>query len=187
MAVVVIEPPAEIVTLDEVKKHCKIEVDDDNDLVRAYIGAAVGWLDGPNGWLGRALGLQVLEWQLSQWPCGVVRLPFPPEIEILSVKYNDLDGVERDYAVTLPLRFEPAPATRGWDGDIRIRYRAGYGKLNTAQPPVLENSVPQAIKVAIFMLVSQLYETREGVVVGATAEDMPLSVKVLLQPFRVYR
>ena len=186
MRVVVIEPPQPVVTLVEAKKHLIVEHSDDDTLIETYILAATTWLDGPAGRLGRALGVQVLEWQSCAWPCKDFRLPYPPEIEVVSVRYIDPDGVAQVWPFPTPLYFDDLPALRGRDGDLKIRYRAGYGTAS-GDPVVWTNAVPAPIKVAIMMLVHQWYHTRSPVVVGATVETLPFAVEALLSPFRVYR
>jgi uncharacterized phiE125 gp8 family phage protein len=184
MKVVVITPPAPIVTIDEAKKHLLVDHSDDDTLIEALILAATQWLDGPAGWLSRSLGIQVLELQGSIWPCPGDTLPYPPEVEIVSVQYTDPSGVEHD--LPPPWDTEDRPAVRGRPGDVRIRYRAGYGSAS-GNPVVWTNNVPAPIKVAILMLVAQWYRTREPIAVGATIEQLPFAVEALLSPYRVYR
>jgi len=187
MKVVVITPPTPIVTKEEAKKHLIVEHNDDDDLIETLIQAATAWIDGPAGWLGRALGVQVLEWQRCSWPCAGEVLPFPPEIEVISVKYIDPDGVEQSWPVPTPLYWSNLPRIRGRDGDLKIRYRAGYGIPQAGNAGVFENKAPAPIKVAIMMLVAQWYKNPMSVSVGAAVDNLPFSVEALLQPYRVFR
>ncbi|MDK4704325.1 head-tail connector protein [Rhizobium sp. CNPSo 4062] len=189
MRVVVIEAPTEIITLDEAKRFLLVDqaVTEDDDLIRSFILAATQWLDGPAGWLGRALGVQVLEWQRCDWPSNRELLPFPPEIEILSIKYVDPDGVEQTWPFPAPLYFDDLPAVRGHEGDVKIRYRAGYGKQNPDDPTNWVNAVPEPIRIAIKMLVAQWYNVREPTVVsGQQPLSMPFAVEALLSTYRVW-
>jgi hypothetical protein len=61
MIVNVIEPPGEVISLVDAKKHLRVDHGDDDDYITGLVAAAVAWLDGPAGWLGRALGVQTLE------------------------------------------------------------------------------------------------------------------------------
>lgn len=188
MTVIVIEPPLPVVSVEEARRHLRVEHSEDDALIEGLIAAATAWLDGPDSWLGRAIGGQVLEWRLDSWPCrDGFTLPYPPEVEVISVVYIDPEGDEQTWPFPTPLYWDDLPAVRGRPGDIRIRYRAGYGAFDTADPPVWTNAAPAPIKVAIMMLVAQWYENREAAVVGATPEDMPNSVKALVNPYRVYR
>lgn len=186
MKVVVIEPPTAVVSIEDAMLHCKVEEPIDQPLVQAYVDAATAWLDGPAGWLGRALGVQVLEWQRSAWPCKGEQLPFPPEIEILSIKYIDPSGVEQTWPIPEPLYFENLPAIRGEDGDLKIRYRAGYGAL-AENSTEWTNNIPAPIKVAILMLADNWYQNRGAVVVGSSLAPLPFGVEAMLSPFRVGR
>ncbi|TWB20047.1 putative phiE125 gp8 family phage protein [Rhizobium sp. ERR 1071] len=189
MRVVVIEAPTEIISVDEAKKFLIIDQDitDDDDLIKSFILAATQWLDGPEGWLGRALGIQVLEWQRCNWPTDRERLPFPPEVEIISIKYIDPDGIEQTWPLPTPLHFDDLPAVRGRDGDVKIRYRAGYGTQDPDAPDKWNNAVPEPIRTAIKMLVAQWYNVREPVVsTGQQPFAMPFAVEALLSPYRVW-
>lgn len=186
MGVVVIEPPSEIVSIVEAQQHLTDLPEEDEPLVKMFIAAASAWIDGPAGWLGRAIGVQVLEWQRSNWPCHGEALPFPPEIEVISVTYIDPAGVEQEWPVTGSVAFDSMPDVRGLPGDVKIRYRAGYGTKDGEQPPVWTNAAPAPIKVAILMLVAHWYRNREPVTVGAAVENLPFGVEALLSPYRVY-
>jgi uncharacterized phiE125 gp8 family phage protein len=186
MKVIVIEPATAVVTLAEAKKHMLVEHSDDDTFIEMLLMAATGLLDGPAGLLRRALGVQVLEWQRCDWPCASEPLPFPPEIEVISVKYFDPNGVEQTWAFPTPLFFDDMPAVRGREGDVKIRYRAGYG-ASSGDPATWTNTVPPPIKVAVLMLVAQWYMTRSAVTVGAAVEALPFAVETLLSPYRVFR
>jgi len=187
MPVVVITPAAPVVSFDEVEKHLVEVPAEDQSHVEALTAAATAWIDGPAGWLGRALGPQLLEWQLDRWPCGNWRWPIIPFLEVDSVTYIDEAGDEHTLADPDLSDSGSLPTARGRAGDVRIQYWAGYGKRD---PDDAENwlaSVPPPIKVAIMMLVAQWYETREAVVVGQTPAAMPFAVDALLHPYRVWR
>lgn len=102
MRVVVIAPPVPFITAEQAKQHLRVEGDDENGYIVGLIAVATAWIDGPDGWLGRALGEQVLEAVLpsSAWACER-RLPLPPLLAILS----------------------EATASNGF---TTVRYRAGY-------------------------------------------------------------
>lgn len=185
MTVVVITPPSAVVTLEEAKRHLIVDHDDDDVLIETLVEAATGWLDGPSGWLGRALGIQVLEWRGCGWPC--LPLPYPPFVEIVSASYVDPDGAAQTWDVPDPLNFDEAPAVRGGADDVKVRYRAGYGALSDGETPEWTNAVPAAIRVAIMMIVADWYRNRETFVAGASVEKIPFGAETLLSTFRVYR
>lgn len=186
MEVSVVEPPQPFVSWAEIKIHAKIEEDSEQAYVEGLIEAATAWLDGPAGWLGRSLGVQVLEVTACQWP-DLRRLPFPAVLEIISASYFDVDGQLQEADISSIANGDDLPIVRGRAGDVRIRYRSGYGSKTSEDPVVWTNSVPAPIRVAVMMLVSQWYENREGIAVGASVEKLPFAVDALVQPFRVYR
>ena len=191
MSVRVITPPEAVVSLAEAKAQLNMGEDDpgtDDALISGYILAATANLDGPaGGWLGRAIGAQELEMTLDGFPAWApVRLPFPPIIEMVSVKYDDTSGAEQTVD---PARYRLTPAGLSlvagayWPtsaavwGAVRVRYRAGYAP----------GKVPAQIKQAILLLMADLYANREARLNTAAGkvEDNP-TVERLLNTLRVY-
>jgi uncharacterized phiE125 gp8 family phage protein len=185
--VIVIEPPQPIITLAEAKQQLKVDADDDDALIEIFIAAATGHIDGPHGWLGRAIGVQTLEAGLGGFVFDPIRLPYPPLMDLISIRYEDVTGVWRDLD---PATYEVRdgeigtawgkswPGTRSYRGarrSVLVRYRAGYEVL------------PAPIRVALLMMVDDLYRNRGNVAVGTVGEiKMPMASSMLLQPFRVY-
>lgn len=188
--VVVIEPPDDYpVTIEEARLQCKIDADEnsppshpDDSLIQMLIASATDDLDGPKGWLGRALVEQTLELVLDRFPCGKIELPYPPLIDVVSVKYIDIDGEEQtltapsgspasggDYRVVAdaePGYIEPAygtswPATRG-SAAVRIRFSAGYGA---------PDDVPNRIKEYMLHQIAYGYEYRESASMGQVVKN----------------
>jgi uncharacterized phiE125 gp8 family phage protein len=184
MRAIVITPPAPVVTLDEAKAHLRVTHDLEDDLIHAYVAAATAHIDGPDGWLGRAIGVQTLEARTDVFR-DAMRLPYGPVIEVQSVKYLDAEGTE---ITILATEYE----VRGWllgsafgkrwpsvgihSEAVRIRYRAGYGTL------------PPSIRAAILLMVGDLHANRETAVTGTIAASVPMSTTVenLLAPFRIW-
>jgi len=186
--VVVVEAPAAVVTVPEARSHLKLDEGDDDVFLTGAIAAATASLDGPDGWLGRALGVQTLEARLDHFgaQCGsAVRLRYPPIVDIVSVTYLDWNGTEqtlaagayelrgRDFALAWGQSW---PSARAHPEAVRIRYRAGYAQI------------PAPIKQAILLMVGDLYRNRGTVTVGAVVAATPMSTTVenLLAPFRVF-
>jgi uncharacterized phiE125 gp8 family phage protein len=191
MFVRVITPPEPFVTWEEAQPHLRAE-DEDQVYVEGLLLAACGWLDGPGGWLGRAIGVQTLE--LVDCAFGNDRLPFPPLVSIESITYFGTDDVdheltEADYRQLLNGSISP-PINGSWPSvgssseAVRIVYVAGYPDTGD-DPPA--STVPQAIKQAVLLLIGHWYRNRETVVVGETATDMPMAVEALLSTYRVWR
>jgi uncharacterized phiE125 gp8 family phage protein len=191
MSIIVIEPPKPIISKDEAKKHLRVEHSDDDLQIEGLIQAATAWLDGPDGWLGRALGEQTL--QLSGWfSCRTIELPCPPIIGEIEVVTEDRDGNQQTAdPATYRLsdgRLLVEPGASWVTRHLHIiRYKAGYVAPDPDDETQTIPSVPPPIKVAIMMLVAQWYQIREPISIGATVEHLPFAVEALLSPYRTYR
>lgn len=185
MRVVVVTPAAPVITAQQARVRLRVDDDADDALIEDMIEEATAHLDGPDGWLGRALGMQTLEARCGADDClQGIALPCPPIVAIASVSWLDRDRVvrladPRGYELvgdTLDVIGAPA-----WcdalpqEEALRIRYVAGYAVL------------PPAIRAAILLMVGDLYRNRETSVAGV-ASEVPMSTNVaeLLAPLRVW-
>lgn len=197
MSVVVVTPAEPVITLEEAKAHLRVDTSDDDVLIEAYVAAATESLAGPEGWLGRSLGVTTLELRLSAFPCaarrniaasGVLTLPLGPVTEIVSVDYVDGDGADQgvlpaDFLLTSGDMLMPGyglswPVARLHGDTVKIRYKAGY-----------PDGVPAPIRAAILLMTGDLYANRETAAVGLTAAAIPMTTTVsrLLAPYRNVR
>ncbi|WP_375458882.1 head-tail connector protein [uncultured Enterovirga sp.] len=191
MSVVVIEPPEPIVSLTQAKRQLRVELEDstDDEMIEGLIAAATATIDGPSGWLGRALGRQTLE---LRGPCFLpgVELPYQPVISVESVIHVDAAGTEQTIAPEgyfLEAGRFVRPVS-GWIGslawrsdEVRIRYVAGW-PMSDGNSPVWTGPAP--IRQAVLMMVTRLYANR--------GEDRPTNavedpaINALLSPWRVW-
>lgn len=187
--VIVTVPPERVVSVDVAKQHLRVDGDDDDFLIGAFIDAATAHIDGPDGWLGRAIGVQTLEAGLDGFVCDPITLPYPPTLSVIGIVYDDIDGVERTLdPATYEFRAgvigsawgKSWPSTRAYRGSsrsVRITYRAGY------------EVIPPPITVAILLMVGDMFHSRATISTGAAMSAVPMtaSATALLQPFKVYR
>jgi uncharacterized phiE125 gp8 family phage protein len=110
---------------------------------------------------------------------------------VQSIVYSDTNGASQtvassDYVVSTfdePGRIALAngkswPSTLEQINAVRVDYTAGYGAT--------ADTVPEAIKQAMRMLVSHWYENREATVSAATLpREMDFAVRETLRPFTV--
>jgi uncharacterized phiE125 gp8 family phage protein len=83
-----VAPTLSPVSLEEAKDHVgAAEFDDDDRKIEGYLDAAVAYLDGYSGILGRALITQTWKVNLCGWPCEGIRLPLGPVQSVTTVKY----------------------------------------------------------------------------------------------------
>jgi uncharacterized phiE125 gp8 family phage protein len=178
---VVTAPTAEPVTVSEVKANARIDIDDDDTLIARKIIAA---RELAEVYIKRSFVTQTLRLTLDQMPGWMFYLPRPPLVSVTSVKYVDLNGTQQtissgNYIVDTyshPGRITPAynvdwPSAREQINAIEVVYVAGYGAAS---------AVPQSIKEAIALTVTQYYENRgdEG---DKPLSDLPRAAKALLR------
>jgi uncharacterized phiE125 gp8 family phage protein len=199
-----------VVSLDDMKKHLRVDHSFDDDLIEAMTAAATQHIDGRDGWLGRALVAQTWDYALAGfcwWPTNggydrryhnIIQIPLPPLIEVESIKYYDGDDVQQTIDVAtydvvgagdrgfVALKNNQSwPSTYCRPEPVTIRFRAGY--VDTADSPP-SGEVPAPIVAAIKLMTGTLYENRESVIVGSSisAVTMPWAAEQLLGPLRVF-
>lgn len=190
-------PTVEPVSLTEAKAHLRVDHTDEDTLIELLIKAARFYVDGEDGFLGRALVTQTWELVIDDFPESEIKLPLPPLQEVVSIKYDDSAGVEQtidsaDYWVddaSEPGWVVPV-ASAGWPtplvavNAVRIRYICGYS-ATADSPPDLTANVPASIKAALLLTIGSFYANRETVVVGQTTAQLPWGVEQLLRQYRV--
>ena len=95
-SVLISAPAADIISTDDAKEWLRVDSSDEDALIDSLVAAAAGYMDGPEGILGRALVTQTWGVSLHQFPAGeVIYLPRPPVQSVTSVTYFDADNVEQ--------------------------------------------------------------------------------------------
>jgi len=173
-------PSVEPVSLEEAKNYLKVETADDDTLISSLIKSARELIER---YLRKTLITQTWEMVLDDGGSMVV-IPRPPLQSVTSIKTIAEDGTEtvedpEKYIVELgcdsPGRVmlksgQTWSIHRGFASFI-VEFVAGYGDQ--------ASDVPEALKQAILQLVAHLYENRG-------AEDIPLHIRTLINPYRVY-
>ncbi len=178
------------ISVADARAHLRVKFSEDDDLIEAYIQAAVGVLDGWSGRLGRCLINQQWQQSFRGWPPDrIFHLPFPdvssvivnylPENgqnqEVSSDCYELLEGAAGSF-VELNGSFSRPKLKPEAVAPVTLTFTAGYG--------VSGDKVPAAIRHALLMIVGHFYENREDVVVGTIATSLPQSSQILIAPFR---
>jgi uncharacterized phiE125 gp8 family phage protein len=187
MALELVTPPATYpVTVAELKQHLRVEPTwtEEDTFIEECLKAAIGYVDGFRGILGRCLESQ--QWRMSydEFPCdGAFLLPIGPVISVESVIYDDENGDEQTWAsanyvldlVSNEQWIVPAidvvwPATYMSINAVRVLFTAGYAQAGGV------STVPSPIKQAIKHIAEHHYQ-RKG-------DDLPKGVHALLDPWR---
>lgn len=172
------------ITTSEAKTHLRVEVADDDTYIGALITAARKWVEEMTN---TALIDTVFVEKFDRFPAngGYIELTKGPVSAISSIQYIDENGTlqtwsSANYQTDLtakPARIMPVwnaeyPSTRTELAAVRITYTAGYGSSAT--------SVPDPIKHAVKLLVSEMYENREN-----TPRPERQAAKILLDNYRI--
>jgi hypothetical protein len=209
--VAIIEPPAPLLTASEVRS--RLGVSDDDAVLSPLVKAVCATIEPPNGWIGRAFGLQTLEmrgpWFADDWGGCELRLRFPPFRSFVSLKYLDGGGVEQTidpslYGVIGATGTDVArlvlpyggswPVIRGDREAVRIRYTAGYDH-DDPQLDAAKSAVALAVRNLRSLSARDLAISAENVpgvgsrnyIVTETASKVISgAVDGLLQGYRVY-
>lgn len=180
------KPATEPVTLKELKQHCRIDTDDDDDLMIDYIRAAREFCET---YQARSYVTQTITAKLDRF-CNEITLPAPPLISVTSVSYTDTAGDSQTVSSSVydvDTTSEPGRITiaynQTWPTDVRlvtnaitIVYQAGYGA---------PSEVPDRMKQAIKFLAAHYYEHREPVVMGVLPRNVPRAMNSLLSMDRM--
>lgn len=181
-------PAAEPVDLTLAKAHCRITDSQQDALVTLAIESARQAVDGQNGVLGRALITQTWELVLDCFPSEFIRIPLPPLQSVVSIKYQDPDGIEQTldpgrYLVDtasqpggVVVDADGWPETDDTANAVVIRFVAGYGATAA--------SVPAPIRSAILLQVGDLIENRQtqqkdALVMNPAAESLLFPYRML--------
>jgi uncharacterized phiE125 gp8 family phage protein len=178
---IVTPPSVQAVTLTQTKAHIRVEDTDSDALISAYIDAATQSL----AYLGQAILPVTYALDLDYLP-DRIELPKPPLVEVTSIAIIDPTGTPGTvdpslYKVNISsegfgevaLAYGQSwPQIRGDLGSATITFEAGYA------------TVPNAIQIAIMMIVGQLFDNRADIG-PAMQYAIPRGIDMMLQPYRV--
>lgn len=182
-------PAAAPVSLSEAKAHLRVTWTDEDTIIQAYLDAAIAVLDGPTGWLGRAMCAQ--SWQhvcARPDPYGRVWLTAQPNA-LSSVHYLDptteesVEATLADFRIhsdgyhfaVVPKTGKAWPAYANRSDALKLVFTTGYGDAS---------KVPTPIKQAILLLVGHWFKEREAATVVAMRE-LPFGVQALLNTYKI--
>ncbi|MBP7704195.1 MAG: phage head-tail connector protein [Caulobacter sp.] len=190
LAPVLVTPPTDLaVSLDDAKRHLRVDNTDHDDEIGEMIVAATEHLDGYTGVLGKAICTQTWRQDLTRFgPRNY--LPVDPVAEVESITYFDTDNVEQTLTVGFRLlrdskgsfvALRPGyvwPDTYDREDAVSITYTAGVAAAD----------VRKDTKAMIKLIVGDLYAFRETAQVGSVSSEIPFNTTVdaLLAKQRAY-
>lgn len=206
MGLQIVTPPSSYpITLAEAKAHLNVVDSDDDDLIEQYIAAATQALDGPFGWLGRAIMPQTWYYYRDGFPgasgdwvtsagcacgtattnCSGIEIPLPPLATVDEVAYADPDNPS-SYLVMPAADY--ATDNAGYVGWVQPvdGWPSAATSLNAIRIKFTAGyaTVPADIKQAIYLMVRDYYDLRGDQIVGVSAMSWR-AVDALLNGYRV--
>lgn len=187
-----------VVSLDEAKRHMRrTDVGDDDVSILSYVKAATEWVEA---WTGLALIDQTWDYYFDAFPASIngvnqpLLIPRSPLLEVLGLFYTDSAFVEvQDASFNVDYSHRPGrvyltsgswPSASGTQNVGRIRFRAGYID-EEGSPALSDESIPEAIRVAILIYAGTMFENREAFVTGTIASPLPWAAEQLLRQYRI--
>lgn len=201
----VITPPAiEPVTLDEAKKHLRVDIDDDDDFISSLISAARVIAEAL---LRQTLIATTYDWYLDEFPASangyynrlvrqmgpgpnwlpngaaILYLPKPPLVSVASVKYYDSTGTLETvdpsrYAVSTGIGSRIQPVVGNVWPVVRPQIDGVVIRYTAGLADA--SAVPANVKAAMKLLLGNWYENRESTVIGTIVNELPDGVTALL-------
>lgn len=187
-APILVTPPAAApVSLPEVKGHLRVEHGEDDLLISGMLDAAVRHLDGWSGVLGRALVTQSWRQDFPRF-APLLRLPLSPAASVTSVSYIDPAGASQVASASLyELHTDDIGAA------IALRPNAAWPQVSKeTHAPVAVTfvcgtdaaDVPSPLRIAIMLMIGDMYANRETSAFKAEALPSYITVERLITPYR---
>jgi uncharacterized phiE125 gp8 family phage protein len=185
-----VPPAVEPVTLAEAKAHLRVDISTDDGLIASIIKAAREWCEE---YLDRSLVHTQWTMRMDSFPHEFV-LPRPPmatsgTVTATAITYTlETQAVETLDTATYRVDRHDTPGrirvvyAGTWpahlfdENSVTVTWYGGYGADGT--------SVPAAIRSAMLMIISSLYEHRTAVLTGTISKEIEFGVKSMLDAHR---
>jgi uncharacterized phiE125 gp8 family phage protein len=181
-------PAIEPVALADARKWLKLQTSDDDDVVGALITAARLMVEAQ---VRRMLITQTWRLLYDRWPNGrLIKIPLAPFQSLTAMRVYDVNGATQAVSTSLYYIDAVADAARIIFGapppepgrkaaGIEIDIVVGYGATAA--------SVPEPLRQAIRMLVTDWYENRGDAGADDPANALPSPVRALVAPYQRQR
>ena len=179
-------PAVEPILPSDLKLHMRVDSEEENTLILAYIRAARIYLEDAKN---QQFITATWEYRCEEFPDEFV-LNRSPLQSVTSIKYYDTDDVLQTldsslYEVdtySVPGRVRPAdgetwPVVDDRYNAITVTFVAGYGTSGS--------DVPEPTRHAIRLLAAHWFENREATTVNARIDEIPIGVRALMDLDRI--
>ena len=165
-------PVGELVSFQAAKLQCRVDHDDEDELIDMAIQSAISYLDGYRGILGRCILTQT--WRIELPRLGqAFALPFP-DISTVTGDFTDAAAGAVDFATVDVGTRSTIRVRSGFGRPAAFEFAAGFGK---------PADVPPAIRQAVLMLTAFFYRRRGDDAAGG----IPPEIMEILSPFVIRR
>ena len=162
----------------------------EDDLLNAIIYAGIEHIENLTG---RKLLTQTWEYYLDEFPDGSIKIPFGNLQSVTSIKYKDSDGTETTLTENTDYLVE---CNEDQTGNIVLPYGGSWPTF-TAYPskPITIKFVcgwttaalvPYAIKAALKLICTDLYENRDGKVLSSFDYKENKAIDALLVNYKLF-
>ena len=178
------EPTVEPLTLTEAKAHLRVDGTDDDTLITALIGAA---RSAAESYCNRSFAQASFAIFLDAMPEYGNPIEILPDVSLVTAfTYADSSAVTQsvsssDYVLDVDRRQLYPVATDPWPYGTRVTIEVTAGPDTTASQQILPD---KAVLAAMKLILGDLYENREGQVLGQPI-NINQTVHALLTPHRV--
>ena len=175
-----------VFTTAEAKAVLKVDVTDDDTVIDNLVSAAT---ESGQIYTNQYFIDTVVTQYSDTWD-DFYTLYKSPVDSITSVKYYDSDDSLQTLSSSnyiLDNSYQPArigisvtgtlPNLSDRINAVEVKYTVGYGTAST--------DVPQGIRQAVLLTLSNWYENRQSVITGRTATELPLSSQYLLDQYKI--
>lgn len=178
-------PSVEPVSLEEALQHLRVVEDEEHDLVRRLIASARAYVEN---YTQRFIIQRTITGYAD---CFENTMELKADlVQVNFIKYQDATDTQQTLGTSV-YRVNP----HKYVGEVTLAngqtWPEVYDEINvvevefTAGMAKSAEDAPGDIKAAILLLIGTLFENRESIIVGTISGEMPLTVKMLLDPYRV--
>lgn len=171
--VLVTAPTLDAVSIAAARLHLRVDSREEDTQIADLINAAVAYLDGWGGVLGRGIMPQTWAEEFAGWGDLALSLPDVTEFTVVGI---DAAGAE------VPAASSALAKTRG--GWVVTCAGGAVAKVRVTYQVALPAPRLPAAQAIIKLLIGHWYEHREAVVTGAGAVDLPMGASAMISALR---